>query len=356
MVDVPSSTSNGQTGEPSGGTMVKLTRKDFQTKNDVRWCPGCGDYAILATLQRFLPDIGVDKEKIVFVSGIGCSSRFPYYMETYGVHSIHGRAPTIATGVKLANPELDVWVISGDGDSLSIGGNHLLHVLRRNLNLTILLFNNRIYGLTKGQYSPASEQGKVTKSSPLGSLDYPVNPASFALGAGATFYARTTDVDVKHMLEVLKAAHEHQGTSLVEIMQNCPVFNDGAFKGFTDKKQKNANTVLLQDGKPLLFNNDTRGIGLDRDTLEPVVIDLEAEPSRMSEVLVHNSKNASTLTASLYAEMQAPEFPMPLGVFRQEDRATYESLLDSQLAHAQEKNTNTDVRKMLFAGDMWTVD
>lgn len=354
MADVP--VPNGQSGDASGGAVVKLTRKDFQTKNDVRWCPGCGDYAILATIQKFLPDIGVNKENIVFISGIGCSSRFPYYMETYGVHTIHGRAPTIASGIKLANPELDVWIITGDGDGLSIGGNHLLHLLRRNLNLTILLFNNRIYGLTKGQYSPASEQGKVTKSSPLGSLDFPVNPASFAIGAGATFYARTTDIDAKHMLEVLKAAHEHQGTSLVEIMQNCPVFNDGAWKGFTDKGQKDETTVLLKDGEPLLYRGETRGIGIDQNTLMPMVIDLEAEPQRRDEVLVHDSRKTSSLMANVYAEMEAPAFPVPLGVFKQEARPTYESLMEHQLTTAKTKNGDADLKKMLFTGDLWTVE
>ncbi|MCB0779703.1 MAG: 2-oxoacid:ferredoxin oxidoreductase subunit beta, partial [Flavobacteriales bacterium] len=241
-------------------SQVKLTRKDFQSSQEVRWCPGCGDYAILATVQRFLPSLGIPKENIVFISGIGCSSRFPYYMSTYGFHTIHGRAPAIASGVKIANPKLNVWVVTGDGDSLSIGGNHLIHALRRNVNLKILLFNNRIYGLTKGQYSPTSEAGKKTKSSPFGSVDHPFSPASVALGAEATFVARSIDRDAKHLEEMLAQLAAHEGSGLLEIFQNCNVFNDGAYVHFTEKDVKDNMQLRVEHGKPFLFANGTKGI------------------------------------------------------------------------------------------------
>jgi 2-oxoglutarate ferredoxin oxidoreductase subunit beta len=343
-------------GGPEPGGIIKLTRKDFQTSNDVRWCPGCGDYAILATVQRFLPEVGVPKEKTVFISGIGCAARFPYYMETYGMHTVHGRAPSIATGLKLVNPELDVWVISGDGDALSIGGNHMLHVLRRNVGLKILLFNNRIYGLTKGQYSPASEQGKVTKSTPTGSLDYPVNPATFALGAGATFFARTLDRDAKHMMDVLAKAVAHKGTVLVEILQNCVVFNDGAWDALTDKTQRNVTTLVLEDGKPMVFDDGKKGIAIDRAHLRPIIVDLVAEPARIADVLVHDEKDPSGIVSYMLAKMEYPAFPVPVGVFRRVDRPVYDEQVTQQGADAKKKRGAPDLKALLYSGDVWTVE
>jgi 2-oxoglutarate ferredoxin oxidoreductase subunit beta len=336
--------------------VVKLTRKDFQTENDVRWCPGCGDYAILATMQRTLPELGVKRENIVFVSGIGCAARFPYYMETYGMHTVHGRAPTIATGLKLAQPELDVWVITGDGDSLSIGGNHTLHMLRRNVNLKVLLFNNRIYGLTKGQYSPSSEQGKVTKSTPAGSVDYPVNPLMFAVGANATFIARTIDREAKHLGELLKAAHAHDGTAYIEILQNCVVFNDGAFAHVSEGKERKLHQLFLEHGKPLLYADGKKGIGFSREEMKPFVIDLEAEPGRASEVLVHDENDPTGLMALVYAQMDYPEFPVPLGVFRKQARPSYDGLVRKQGEDATAKRGKGKLKELLYAGDMWTVE
>ena len=336
--------------------LVPLTRKDFQTSNDVRWCPGCGDYAILATMQRFLPELGVRKENMVFVSGIGCAARFPYYMETYGMHTVHGRAPTIATGLKVARPELDVWVITGDGDSLAIGGNHTLHALRRNVQIKILLFNNRIYGLTKGQYSPSSEQGKITKSTPTGSLDHPVNPIQFALGASGTFIARTVDTDAKHMMSILKKAHAHQGATYVEILQNCVVFNDGQWKHATDKASKAQNVVVLEDGKPLLFDAGKQGVSFNRDTLQPVIIDLEKEPERISEIIVHDEKDPTGLMGFVYANMNTPDFPTPIGVFRRVEREAYDAQVHAQGGHALEKKGRGNLRDLIYAGDMWTVE
>lgn len=347
-LDPPPPSANGH--EP-----VKLTRKDFQTSNDVRWCPGCGDYAILATLQRFLPELGVPKENIVFVSGIGCAARFPYYMETYGMHTVHGRAPSIATGLKLANKDLQVWIVSGDGDALSIGGNHMLHLLRRNVDVKVLLFNNRIYGLTKGQYSPASEQGKVTKSTPLGSVDYPVNPAAFALGAGATFFARTVDTDAKHMITVLEEAAAHKGTALIEILQNCVVFNDGAWDDLSDKKKKNESNLILEDGQPLVFDGGKKGIALDKASLRPVIVDLEKEPARKAELIVHDAQDPSGIMGHIYAQMWWPQFPVPMGVFRKRLQPTYDGLVADQLQLAYKKSGEGDLKKLLFSGDVWQV-
>jgi 2-oxoglutarate ferredoxin oxidoreductase subunit beta len=338
-----------------GKDPVNLTRKDFQTPNDVRWCPGCGDYAILASIQKFLPELGIPKENIVFISGIGCAARFPYYMETYGMHTVHGRAPSIATGLKLANPDLHVYIISGDGDALSIGGNHMLHLLRRNVDVTVLLFNNRIYGLTKGQYSPASEQGKVTKSTPFGSVDYPVNPAAFALGAGATFFARTVDTDAKHMTSVLHAAAQHKGTALIEILQNCVVFNDGAWEDLSSKKTKAQTNLVLEDGQPLLFDDGKKGIALDPKTFEPTMIDLEADPSRKGDVLVHNAADPSGIIGTVLSQMAWPAFPVPMGVFRRREAPTYDGMVEDQLGTARAKSGEPDLKKLLFAGDMWDV-
>ena len=308
---------------------VPTTRKDFTSDQEVRWCPGCGDYVILAAVQGFLPSLGLRRENIVFVSGIGCSSRFPYYLDTYGMHSIHGRAPAIATGLATARPDLSVWVVTGDGDALSIGGNHLIHAMRRNVNLTILLFNNRIYGLTKGQYSPTSEPGKITKSTPMGSVDTPFNPVSLALGAEATFVARTLDSDRTHLTEVLKAAAAHRGTALVEIYQNCPIFNDGAFDVLRDKEQAEARLVRLEHGQPVQLG--------DRQVIHDAHADNPAQAFAISRL------DDGTMTQ------------VPVGVFRQVERPTYDDLVRGQVAAAREESGDADLAALLAGSDTWTV-
>ncbi len=335
----------------------KLTKKDFQSSQEVRWCPGCGDYAILANVQRFLPSLGVPKEKIVFISGIGCSSRFPYYLSTYGFHTIHGRAPALATGVKVANPELNVWMVTGDGDSLSIGGNHFIHVLRRNVNIKILLFNNRIYGLTKGQYSPTSEPGKKTKSSPFGSLDHPFSPASVALGAEATFVARAIDRDPKHLEVMLKRAAEHPGATLIEIFQNCNVFNDNAFVHFTDKKVKDANQLKLEHGKPLLFAGGTKGIRLGGASgFSPEVVDVGEGGVEVSELVVHDEAEPTGGLAFMLSKMQPPEFPVPVGVLRAVKRPVYDEQVHAQVKQVKEAKGEGTIKDLLHSGATWTVD
>jgi 2-oxoglutarate ferredoxin oxidoreductase subunit beta len=328
-----------------------LTKKDFVSDQEVRWCPGCGDYAILAQVQKVLPELGVARENFVFVSGIGCSSRFPYYVNTYGVHSIHGRAPAIASGLKATRPELSVWIVTGDGDALSIGGNHLIHILRRNLDVNILLFNNRIYGLTKGQYSPTSEVGKVTKSTPLGSVDHPFDPIALALGAEASFVARTVDVETKHLQEIVKRAHAHKGASFVEILQNCNVFNDGAFEDLTEKDRKADHTLVLEHGKPLVFGKlKDKGIRL-RD-YRPEVVTLGGDVSE-SDLLVHDERNPAL--AYLLSRMGPPEFPTPIGVFTVVDRPCYEEVMGAQVATAKAKS-KADVRGLLNSGETWVVE
>ncbi len=335
---------------------IVQTKKDFESDQDIRWCPGCGDYAILATVQRTLPEFAIAKEKYVFVSGIGCSSRFPYYMNTYGFHTIHGRAPAVATGIKLANPDLDVWVISGDGDALSIGGNHFMHVIRRNLNINYLLFNNRIYGLTKGQYSPTSEIGKITKSTPMGSLEHPFNPIAAALGAGASFVARALDRDPKSMQDVLRAAHRHQGTSFVEIYQNCNIFNDGAFETLTEKDTKPDTTILLEDGKPLVFGkNRDKGIRLDGFT--PTVVNLDDGKYSTSDLLVHNVKFTDPTLAFIYSQMtENPDLPTPIGVFRAVAKNCYDQDMKTQIAFAKDKAGAGNLTKLLDQGDTWVIE
>jgi 2-oxoglutarate ferredoxin oxidoreductase subunit beta len=328
-----------------------LSRKDFVTDQDVRWCPGCGDYSILAQVQKVMPELGVARENIVFVSGIGCSSRFPYYMNTYGFHSIHGRAPAIATGLKATRPELSVWVVTGDGDGLSIGGNHMLHVLRRNVDVNLLLFNNRIYGLTKGQYSPTSEIGKVTTATPLGSIDYPLNPVSVALGAEATFVARTVDVDAKHLQEMIRRASQHRGTAFVEILQNCNIFNDGAWSAISEKESKADAGLLLEDGKPMVFGKQRdKGIRMNGHHLEVVTL---GNGLGESDLLVHDEQDA-TLTF-LLATMQGPEFPVPLGVLRAVLRPTYDEAINAQVAAATAKQGAGDLDALFVQGDTWTV-
>jgi 2-oxoglutarate/2-oxoacid ferredoxin oxidoreductase subunit beta len=329
----------------------KLSRKDFVSDQDVRWCPGCGDYAILAQVQKLMPELGVPRENVVFISGIGCSSRFPYYMNTYGFHSIHGRAPAIATGLKATRPELSVWVVTGDGDALSIGGNHLIHVLRRNLDINILLFNNRIYGLTKGQYSPTSEQGKVTKSTPLGSIDYPFNPISVALGSEGSFVARSVDVEAKHLQEIVKRAHEHRGTSFVEILQNCNIFNDGAFGDLTEKDTKADSQLVLEQGKPLIFGkNRDRGIAMRGHSLEVVQL---GNGITAADLLVHDETD--TALAFLLSVMSPPKFPTPIGVFRTVERPTYETVLGDQVRAAKQRQGEGNLDGLLNRGDTWTV-
>jgi 2-oxoglutarate ferredoxin oxidoreductase subunit beta len=330
----------------------RLTRKDFMSDQAVRWCPGCGDYAILAQVQRVLPELGIPRENIVFISGIGCSSRFPYYMNTYGIHSIHGRAPTLATGLKIANPELTVFVITGDGDGLAIGGNHLLHICRRNVDVTILLFNNRIYGLTKGQYSPTSPPGTRTKSSPMGTLEQAFNPISVALSAEATFIARTVDVHTKHMAEILAQAVAHRGTSFVEILQNCVIFNDKTWAHVTDASVKDENRLLLEHGKPMIFGKN-RDKGIRLNGLHPEVVSLDEVP--IEEILVHDVHAEDPHLAYMLSRMNYPEFPVPLGVFRQIERPTYESGIMAQIEEARRVRGAGKLRDLYTAADTWTV-
>lgn len=332
---------------------LKLTRKDFVSSQDVRWCPGCGDYAILAVMQKVLPEIGIPRENFVFVSGIGCSSRFPYYVNTYGLHTIHGRAPAIATGIKAANPDLQVWVVTGDGDALSIGGNHLIHTLRRNVDLKILLFNNRIYGLTKGQYSPTSEMGKKTKSTPVGSVDYPLNPISLALGAEAGFIARTLDTNPKHMTETLMRAAQHKGAAFVEIFQNCIIFNDGAFKNVTDKDYRDDNALFLEHGKPLIFGKD-RNKGIRLNGLDLEVVTLGENGVTEADLVVHDETHANPAYAFLLSRMELPHFPVPVGVLRSTSKPTYDQLLTEQSAKASE-GKKADLKQLISGPNTWVV-
>lgn len=327
------------------------TRKDFVSDQDVRWCPGCGDYAILATMQSFLPELGVARENLVFVSGIGCSSRFPYYLETYGLHSIHGRAPAIATGIAASRPDLSAWVVTGDGDALSIGGNHLLHALRRNVNLKILMFNNRIYGLTKGQYSPTSEQGKITKSTPMGSLDRPYNPISLALGAEGTFVARSIDSDRAHLTSVLRAAAAHPGTAFVEIYQNCNIFNDGAFDLLKDAGTRENATLRLEHGERMIF-----GAAKDRGVCRGADGTLEVCSADDTRVLVHNARAIDPTLAFALSRLTGETAGVtPVGVFRNIDLPTYDELMSSQLDKAVGRQGKGDLMALLHGGDTWTI-
>ena len=330
-----------------------LTAADFASDQDVRWCPGCGDYSILAQMKKMVPSLGVPKEKMVFVSGIGCSSRFPYYMDTYGMHSIHGRAPAFATGLKNTRPELTIFVITGDGDALSIGGNHLLHCIRRNVDLNIVMFNNSIYGLTKGQYSPTSPQGKVTKSTPMGSLDFPLNPLSVALGAEATFVARSIDFHTKHLGETLHRAAMHRGTSFVEVYQNCNVFNDGAWDYATDKNVRDDNVLVLEHGKPMIFGKN-RDHGIRLNGLLPEVVQLGAEVSP-DDLLVHDETAPSPHVAFMLSRMRHPEFPEPLGVLRAVQRPTYEAQVKAQLDQAVAKSGPGNLQQLFDSGETWEV-
>ena len=332
-------------------TIKPSSPKDWETDQEVRWCPGCGDYAILKAVQRTLPQIGATPENTVFISGIGCSSRFPYYMETYGFHTIHGRAPAVATGVKLANPELDVWIITGDGDALSIGGNHTMHLLRRNLNCQVLLFNNEIYGLTKGQYSPTSREGTRSPSTPFGSVDHPANPCAFALGSGARFVARGIDVH-KKLPDVLKAAHAHRGAAFLEIFQNCIVYNDDVFAPFTAKPNAAANQLWLEHGEPMLFDKGTRGLSLDRDALALKVVDVTDGDWQAAGVLVHDQANR--MIAHLLVEMGAG-FPVALGVLYDNPAPTFDSAVTDQNLSASAGKT-PDLQKLVAKGQTWMVN
>jgi 2-oxoglutarate ferredoxin oxidoreductase subunit beta len=333
---------------------IKLTKKDFATDQEVRWCPGCGDYAILNVTQQVFPTLGVPKEKFVIVSGIGCAARFPYYMNVYGFHTVHGRAPTIATGIKVANPDLSVWIVSGDGDALSIGGNHLIHLMRRNVDVKLLLFDNRIYGLTKGQYSPTSEVGKKTKSTPFGSVDRPFNPISLALGAGATFVARSVDVFTPHLKQTMLDAHGHRGTAFVQIYQNCNIFNDGAFDDFREKKRRDDHTLPLKHGEPLLFGkNRDRGIRLDKQ-FRPKIVELGNGVTE-KDILVHDERGPIGYLAML-AELAPPHFPLPIGVIRREQAPTFDESVRAQIDQVTADQGIGDLEQALNAGQTWTVE
>jgi 2-oxoglutarate/2-oxoacid ferredoxin oxidoreductase subunit beta len=335
---------------------AKQTMKDFKSDQEVRWCPGCGDYAVLAAVQGFMPDLGLAKENIVFVSGIGCSSRFPYYMNTYGMHSIHGRAPAIATGLATSRRDLSVWVVTGDGDALSIGGNHLIHALRRNVNLKILLFNNRIYGLTKGQYSPTSEVGKITKSTPMGSLDAPFNPVSLAIGAEASFVARTVDSDRKHLTSVLRQAADHPGTALVEIYQNCNIFNDGAFEALKDKERAQEAVIRLEHGQPIRFGtHNSKGVVRDPATGDLTVVPVTADNEH--QILIHDAHTTSPTTAFALSRLADPDtlHHTPIGVLRSVRRPVYDTLMNEQLDTAVEQHGKGDLSQLLAGNDTWTV-
>jgi 2-oxoglutarate ferredoxin oxidoreductase subunit beta len=332
----------------------QLTRKDFVSSSEVRWCPGCGDYAVLNAVQNVLPQLGIPKEKFVFVSGIGCSSRFPYYLDTYGFHSIHGRAPTIATGVKVANPELSVWVITGDGDGLSIGGNHLVHALRRNLDMNIILLNNKIYGLTKGQYSPTSEVGKITKTSPYGVIDEPLNPLRVALASEASFVARAVDTDPKHIAEVLLAAALHPGTSFVEILQSCVIFNKDAWKDISDRATRKDRLLYLEQGKPLVFG-EKNNKGIHATCTSPEVVTLGEQGIKKKDLVKHDMFRADSVYATMLSEMTYPEFPVPVGIFRAEKRPVYEKELESQIKEVTALKGRRNLQALLRGSEYWKV-
>ncbi len=338
----------------STSVQTPLTAKDFTTDQEVRWCPGCGDYSILAQVQKVFPSLGIPRENFVIISGIGCSSRFPYYMNTYGMHSIHGRATAIASGLKATRPELSIWIVTGDGDCLSIGGNHTIHLFRRNFDVNLMLFNNEIYGLTKGQYSPTSERNKITKSSPFGSIDQPFNPASLILGAGGTFVARTMDRDPKHLQQMLLRSYQHKGSSFLEIYQNCNIFNDGAFEIFTDKKTKAEESIFLEDDKPLVFGTDnTKGIKLDG--LKPVVVSLSE--NSLDDLWIHDEKDATkaNILVRMFDDPHIENhFPRPFGVFYDVERPCYEDIMAEQISKASQlKVANLD--NLLSGKETWKI-
>lgn len=331
---------------------VPLSKKDFTSDQEVRWCPGCGDYAILNAVQKTMPELGIPRENVVFISGIGCAARFPYYMNTYGFHTIHGRAPAIATGLRITRPELSVWVVSGDGDALSIGGNHLIHALRRNVNIKILLFNNEIYGLTKGQYSPTSREGTIAKSTPYGSVDHPFTPLALAMGAEASFTARIYDKDIKMMSEVIRAAHEHKGGALIEILQNCVIFNDKVFDPIVGRDVIADQTVHLQDGRPLIFGRDeNRAIRMNG--FVPEAVELGSVPEK--ELLVHDSRIVDPTYSYMLARMQGPQLPLALGILRRVERPVYEEQMQQQSERVTQQRGKGDLARLLQSGDTWRI-
>jgi len=329
-----------------------LTKKDYESDQAVRWCPGCGDYAVLAQTQKTMPTFGRKKEEFVFISGIGCSSRFPYYMNAYGFHTIHGRAPAVATGVKIANPELSVWVVTGDGDGLSIGGNHFMHALRRNMDINLLLFNNRIYGLTKGQYSPTSEVGKITKATPFGSIDYPLNPPSLALGAQATFVARTIDRWQAHMSDMIKRSYHHDGGSFIEIYQNCNIFNDGAFTAVSDRSAREDRILRLKHGKTFIFGRE-QNKGIRLNGLKPEVVDL-GDGVNENQLLTHDQFSRDSTLANLLSGFDYPEFPVPMGILRQVENSTYEETIEQQIKTQIDEKGTGDMAALLRGSHAWT--
>jgi len=346
-------------GSPVAGRIApppgELKKADFVSDQEVRWCPGCGDYAILNNVQKVMPELGIAREKIVFVSGIGCSSRFPYYMNTYGFHGIHGRAPAIATGIKCANPELSVWVITGDGDALSIGGNHFIHAIRRNLDINYILFNNRIYGLTKGQYSPTSEFGKKTKSTPSGTIDYPINPLSLAIASESTFVARSIDIDVKHLGAMVEAAAKHKGISFIEVYQNCNIFNDNAFDYFAERTVRPDRVLYLEHGKPMVFGKE-RKQGIRMNGAHPEIVTIGENGITENDLLVHDIHLTDPSVAFMLARMEQPEFPQPVGIFRAIERPTYEDMMEDQIEAAVAKIGPGNLEKLINSGDTWVVE
>jgi 2-oxoglutarate ferredoxin oxidoreductase subunit beta len=348
--------SEGFGGRPSSGNgaVATLSRKDFVSDQEVRWCPGCGDYSILAQTQKVMPDFGYPRENIVFISGIGCSGRLPYYMNTYGFHTIHGRAPTLATGLKGARPDLMVWVITGDGDALSIGGNHVLHSMRRNVDIKMVMFNNRIYGLTKGQYSPTSELGKRTKSSPVGTIDTPLNPLTVALAAEASFVARSVDTDVYHLQETLERAGNHKGGAFIEVLQNCNIFNDGAWRAFTDREVRDDRMLVLKHGEPMIFGKE-KDKGIRLRGISPEVVQLGNGVTE-KDLLVHDEKSEDPQLAFILSRMWYPEFPVPVGVLRAVDRPTHDELLVEQIKQARARSGEGDLAELINSGETWIVD
>jgi 2-oxoglutarate/2-oxoacid ferredoxin oxidoreductase subunit beta len=353
MTDVKAAGNGAQLPGMAGtAELPVLTRKDFVSDQEVRWCPGCGDYSILAQTQKVMPDFGYKKENIVFISGIGCSGRLPYYMNTYGFHTIHGRAPTLATGLKAARPDLMVWVITGDGDALSIGGNHVIHSMRRNVDIKLIMFNNRIYGLTKGQASPTSEFGKKTKSTPMGTVDTPVMPLSLALAAEATFIARSVDTHTEHLQETLERAGRHKGSAFVEVLQNCNIFNDGAWRSFTDREVREDKMLVLKHGEPMIFGKD-RDKGIRLRGLHPEVVSL-GNGITEADLLVHDEAAEDPYLSYMLSRMFYPEFPVPVGVLRNIDRPTHDQLVTAQLDDAVTQYGKGDLRKLLLSGETWT--
>ncbi len=338
---------------PENTAVIKLSRKDFASDQEVRWCPGCGDYSILAQTQKTMPEFGVPKENIVFISGIGCSGRLPYYMNTYGFHTIHGRAPTLATGLKAARPELMVWVITGDGDALSIGGNHVLHAMRKNVDIKLIMFNNRIYGLTKGQASPTSEFGKMTKSTPAGTIDHPVSPLSIALAAEATFVARSVDTHTEHLQGTLERAGFHRGSVFVEVLQNCNIFNDGAYREFTDREVREDRMLALEHGQPMIFGKD-RDKGIRLRGLHPEVVQL-GNGITEEDLVVHDEKAEDPYLAFMLSRMWWPDFPVPVGVLRNIERPTHDQLMVDQIASEIARRGPGKLEALLASGDTWVV-